>query len=205
MTLGDGTVFGIASSEQRSNLQSSEQVSGVGPIPIHPPDRSTRLRPVDQCFRDVLTRNKREDKSNFAQAGLDERGSEEQMLRDWLLSDTESKPPDGLREVLRDLILKHRDSTCLQAESDTIVPSAGLPGRTVAWTSQPPEDWRRLPIGKRPRIGHQLLEESLQSLKAGSTDKGGKQQVLEVDLDWAGAPLRIGALNVGFRGLIIRL
>jgi len=91
-----GTVFVIASSEQRSNLQISEQVSGVGPIPIHPPDRSTRMRPVDQCFRDVLARNKREDKSNFSQAGFDERGSEEQMLRDWLLSDTESKPPDGL-------------------------------------------------------------------------------------------------------------
>ena len=72
----------------------------------------------------------------------------------------------------------------------------------MAWTSQPPEDWRKLPIGKRPRIGHQLLEKSLQSLKAGSTDKGGKQQILEVDLDWAGAPLRIGALNVGFRGLM---
>ena len=122
-------MFGIACSEQRSNLQSSEQVSGVGPIPIHPPDRSTRLRPVDQCFRDVLARNKREDKSNFSQAGFEERGSEEQMLRDWLLSETESEPPDSLRELLRDLLLKHRNSTCpSQEEDDTIVPSARLPG-----------------------------------------------------------------------------
>ena len=67
---------------------------------------------------------------------------------------------------------------------------------------QHPDALRGIPIGKRPPIGHKVLDEFLPCLKACGDSGAAWQYSLDNGHDWVWAPLRIWTLNVGFRGLM---
>ena len=70
------------------------------------------------------------------------------------------------------------------------------------WQSVPARYWFSIPLGRRPAVGHLLLQDALQKLVDGRVDMGRSRELPDQqELVWSDEAVRIGAVNVGFKGL----
>ena len=73
------------------------------------------------------------------------------------------------------------------------------------WECRPPTLWFSTPIGARLPVGHLLLANAMQYLAQSSSSSLGypfqHKDTSDSKQEWAGEEVRVGALNVGLKGL----
>jgi len=117
-----------------------------------------------------------------------------------------SPPIEDLRGLVKGLLeeaQRNRATSATDAGHATASKGPTPPPRLV-WDKGPPETWQALPIGRRPPVGHSLLDEAIQRARQPPPVSGQAERVSEARAkwySWAGPPMRVGALNVGFTGL----
>jgi hypothetical protein len=192
-------------------------------ITIRAMQAATTPQPMGKCLREVMRQIQRGDSGPLSDPTLRPQPSQEdrpescedlRQVEDWLAADGSRHPPwlnacRALKPLLATNTFTATNSQYQQVRGESWPKGSEQSAvATTVWECRPQDACLTVPVGKRPCVGHALLAGAARFVSVGADSLSDSLPgqipvpgVRDNRCDWAGEDVRVGALNVGFKGM----